>query len=113
MVRAELAPSLAQSKTLVSRLEEKHKEIKDNLENINNNLDKMADLSTDITESKKNAKDSLKDGEDALASINARATEISNQKKIAYDVRNANSEYQLAVTNIKKSLNEYEAKPDR
>ena len=113
MVRAELAPSLAQSKTLVSRLEEKHREIKDNLENINNNLDKMADLSTDITESKKNAKDSLKDGEDALASINARATEISNQKKIAYDVRDSNTEYLLAVTNIKKSLNEYEAKPER
>ena len=42
-----------------------------------------------------------RDGEDALASINARATEISNQKKIAYDVRDSNTEYLLVVTNIK------------
>ena len=104
MVRGELVPSLSQSNISVTMLEEKHREIKENLENINNNLDKMADLSSAITESKKNAKDSLKDGEDALASINARATEISNQKKIAYDVRDSNTEYLLAVTNIKKSL---------
>ena len=112
-VTGELLPRLTQSSTAVNSLQEKHREIKENLESINSNLDKMSDLSSAIKESKKNAKDSLKDGEDALASINARATEISNQKKIAYDVRNANSEYQLAVTNIKKSLNEYESKPDR
>ena len=113
MVRGELAPKLEESKTKVDILEKRHIEIKENLEGINDQLDNMSDLSNDIRVTKELATNSSKDGDDALASINARANEISNKKKVAYDVRNANSEYQLAVTNIKKSLNEYEAKPDR
>ena len=113
MVSGELGPKLEESKTKVDILEGRHRDIKESLEEINNQLDNMSDLSNDITDTKQLAEDSLKDGDDALASINARANEISNKKKVAYDVRNANSEYQLAVTNIKKSLNEYEASPDR
>ena len=97
----------------VDTLESRHKEIKENLKEINNHLDNMSDLSMDIANTKKLAENSLKDGDDALASINARANEISNKKKVAHEVRNANSEYQLAVTNIKKSLNDYETNPDR
>ena len=113
MVNGELKPDLERFKTKVDILEGRHREIKESLEEINNQLDNVSDLSNEIAETKQLAEDSLKDGDDALASINARANEISNKKKVAYDVRNANSEYQLAVTNIKKSLNEYEANPDR
>jgi len=113
IVRVQLAPKLSESQSNVELLSGKNKEIKQDLETINNQLEKMGDLSGDIRETKKLAEDSLKDGDDALASINARANEISNKKTVAYEVRNANSEFQLATTNIKKSLNEYEAKPDR
>ena len=113
MVTGELRPKLDQSRSKVDLLEEKHRNIKEQLENVNKQMDSISDLSNVIVETKKLAAESSKDGDDALASINARANEISNKKKVAYDIRNSNSEYQLAITNIKKSLNEYEATPDR
>lgn len=112
-VRMTLAPKLKESQEKVEELSANHKIIKQDLEEINKQLEKMGDLSDTITETKKLAEDSLKDGNDALASIDARATEISKKKAVAYDVRNKNSEFHLATSNIKKSLNEYEAKPDR
>ena len=45
-VRGELNPWLDQSTSAVDNLEQKHKEIKENLESINDNLDKMSDLSS-------------------------------------------------------------------
>ena len=113
LVKMDLAPNLENSQRKVDLLTTQHKEIKQDLETINDQLAKMADLSGDIVETKKQAEDSLKDGDDALASIDARATEISKQKKVAYEVRDANSEFQLARTNIEKSLTEYESQPSR
>ena len=113
LVKMDLAPNLENSQRKVDLLTTQHKEIKQDLETINDQLAKMADLSGDIVETKKQAEDSLKDGDDALASIDARATEISKQKKVAYEVRDSNSEFQLARTNIEKSLTEYESQPSR
>ena len=112
-VKVELGPKLATNKRQVERLTQQTTDIKEDLESINNQLDGMDDLTETIEETKKLAGDSLKDGEDALASIKARASDISMKKTVAHEVRNNNTEFNVAKTNIKKALNEYESKPNR
>ena len=112
-VKVELGPKLATSKRQVERLTQQTTDIKQDLESINSQLGGMDDLAETIDETKKLAGDSLKDGEDALASIKARASDISLKKTVAHEVRNNNTEFNVAKTNIKKALNEYESKPNR
>ena len=108
-----LASRLNKTQAEVSGLKKQTTDIKQDLESITDNLEKIVDLSEDITETKKLAGESLKDGDDALASINARANEISSKKAVAYEVRNNHTAFDVAKTNIKKALNEYESKPNR
>jgi len=113
IVRDELSPKLISSKAGIEYLTGRNKETKQNLEETNNKLEKLDDLRNNITETKKYSEDSLKDGIDVLASIKARANQISSKKKIADVVRDSNSELELAKTNVKKTLNEYESKSER
>jgi hypothetical protein len=73
----------------------------------------MVDLSTGIEETKILAGRSLNDANGALTSIDARHKQISAQTAVTNDVRNNNTAFDVAVTNIRKALNEYESQPNR
>ena len=109
----ELEPNLKLSAAQVKYVADETKTIKQNLGVISKQLEKMGDLSDTILSTKKQASTAQTDAHDALTSINARATEITQNKEKAYELRNIHSGMNLHLANTEKALQDYEAKPNR
>ena len=108
-----LIPDLANSVVRVQDLSEQTKLVKQNLGIISKQIEKMGDLSSTIKSTKDEASKAQTDAHDALTSINARASEISQNKERAYQLRNEYSAMNLHLANTEKALRDYVENPGR
>ena len=109
----ELGPKLEMDVLEVENLSEITKNIKQDLGTVSKQIEKMGDLSATIEDTKQQASNAQTDAHDALTSINARASEISQNKEKAYELRNIHSAMSLSLANTEKALKEYDPTPNR